>query len=121
MNLLTAKRLGRDFAPTEILAWHIPTAVLMLALFLPEAPWSAPPLALGLLVLGGLGPGVVAGILFIRGLARTEASRAAILMLLEPVVAVLIGVVVWHEVPRFTGLIGGAMVLCGAWLVTRRP
>jgi drug/metabolite transporter (DMT)-like permease len=121
MSLLTAKRLGRDFAPTEILAWHMPSALVLLALFLPESPFAAPPSSLVWLVIAGLGPGVAAGVLFIRGLAHLEASRAAILMLLEPVVAVAVGIVVWHEVPRLWGMLGGAMVLTGAYAVTRRP
>ncbi len=121
MSLLAAKRLGRHFAPTEILCWHIPTGLLVMLPFLPSNVLSTPPTALGLLVLGGLGPGAVAGVLFIRGLAHTHASRASILMLLEPVVAVVVGVVAWNEVPSWPAWLGGALVLAAAyWVLAER-
>jgi len=116
-NLLTAKRLGAHFAPTEILAWHMPTALLTLAPFLPASTLSVEPAAIGLLLLGGLGPGAIAGVLFIRGLARVAASRASILMLLEPVVAVLVGMAFFGELPRFFGAVGAIMVLSAAYVV----
>lgn len=114
LSLLAAKRLGRHFAPTEILAWHIPTGLIVLLPFLPANVLSTPPAALGLLVLAGLGPGALAGVLFIRGLARTDASRASILMLIEPVVAVAVGVVAFGEIPRPAAWLGGALVLVAA-------
>ena len=43
---------------------------------------------------------------FYRGVARLEASKASILMLLEPLTAVLVGILVWHEVPRPLSLVG---------------
>lgn len=119
LSLLAAKRLGRHFAPTEILAWHIPPGLLVILPFLPAGVLGTPPAALGLLVLGGLGPGALAGVVFIRGLRHTDASRASILMLLEPVVAVLVGVVAWHELPRPSAWLGGALVLFAAYRVLR--
>jgi drug/metabolite transporter (DMT)-like permease len=116
-SLLGAKRLGASFAPTEILAWHMPTALCTLALFLPHGVWHTPANALFWVVAAGLGPGAAAGVLFIRGLAWVEASRASILMLLEPVVAVLIGIVVWHEAFGPLAFAGAAMVLTAAYLV----
>jgi drug/metabolite transporter (DMT)-like permease len=116
-SLLAAKRLGRHFAPTEILAWHMPTALLTVLPFLSLSSLSAPPAAVGLLVVAGLGPGALAGVLFIRGLAHTPASRASVLMLLEPVVAVLVGVTAFDERLRPAAVLGGALVLAAAALV----
>lgn len=113
-SLLAAKRLGRHFAPTEILAWHLPTALLTIACFLPASVLSAPPPGLGLLVLAGLGPGALAGVLFIRGLAHTDASRASVLMLLEPVVAVVVGILAFREWPGGAAFGGAALVLIAA-------
>lgn len=121
-SLLAAKRLGRHFVPSEILAWHMPTALVTILPFVSLEALSAPPGALALLALAGVGPGAVAGVLFIRGLARTPASRAAILLLLEPVVAVGLGVAVFHERLRPAALVGGAMVLAAAAaVITERP
>jgi len=120
-SLLVAKRLQRHFAPTEILAWHLPTGIAVSLPFLPAGVAHTPRDALVLLLLAGLGPGALAGVLFIRGLAHTEANRASILMLLEPVVAVVVGVVVWNEVPRPLVWAGAALVLGAAWLVLTTP
>ena len=119
-SLLLAKRLGSAFAPTEIMAWHMPTALLTLLFFLPTAVLSTPLPAFAPLILAGLGPGALAGIVFIRALPFVDASKASILMLLEPVVAVCVGIAAFHEVPRPAGLAGGAMVLSAAYLVLAR-
>ncbi len=97
----------------------MPAALVLLFFFLPSGALEVPLPALALLVLGGLGPGAVAGISFFRGLARLEASRASVLMLLEPLTAVLVGIVVWHEAPRPLGVVGAALVLAGAYWVLR--
>lgn len=119
-SLLLAKRLGSAFAPTEIMAWHMPTALCTLVFFLPAGVTSTPLAALVPLFLAGLGPGALAAVVFIRALPFVDASKASILMLLEPVVAVCVGVAAFHELPRPAGLAGGAMVLSAAYLVLAR-
>jgi DME family drug/metabolite transporter len=52
-----------------------------------------------------------------RGLARVPASAASVLTLLEPLVAVSLGVLVWKEHVGLAGLLGAALLLGGAWLV----
>jgi drug/metabolite transporter (DMT)-like permease len=116
-SLLTLKRVGRHFGPAEVLAWHMPTALVTLAFFLPSHPLAIAKEAYGWLFVGALGPGALAGILFFRGLARVEASRASVLMLLEPLTAVLVGVLVWKEVPRPLSALGAVLVLFGAYQV----
>lgn len=116
-SLLTLKRVGRHFGPAEVLAWHMPTALITLAFFLPSHPFAISSSALAWLVIGGLGPGALAGVLFFRGLARLEASRASVLMLLEPLTAVLVGVVVWKELFGPLSAIGAGLVLFAAYRV----
>lgn len=42
-------------------------------------------------------------------------------MLLEPVVAVAVGVVAWNEVPSWPAWLGGALVLAAAyWVLAER-
>lgn len=70
-----------------------------------------------LLTLGGLLPGTVGALLFLDGLRRIGAARAAVLTLLEPTVAVLIGVLVWNEELGLVSALGAAMVLgAAAWI-----
>jgi drug/metabolite transporter (DMT)-like permease len=106
VNILIAKRIQGSFTALELLSWHMPTALCTLA-----------PFALG----GALSPGAFAGALFVGGLVRVDATRASVLMLLEPVSAVAVGALVWNELPSALGLIGAALVLGAAWIVARAP
>jgi drug/metabolite transporter (DMT)-like permease len=121
-NILIAKRIQHWFSPLELLAWHMPTALATLAPFaLGGALQAAAPEALGLIACGGLLPGAFAGALFVSGLVRVDATRASILMLLEPVSAMAIGALVWSEIPSGVGLAGAGLVLVSAWMVARAP
>ena len=55
--------------------------------------------AYAVLTAGGLSGGLLANVLFLRGLKRIPAPQASVLTLIEPVVAVLVGAVVWAEIP----------------------
>jgi drug/metabolite transporter (DMT)-like permease len=118
-NLLVFKRIQAYFSPLEVLAWHMVVALLVLFPFVPPASWAMPNEVLLRLVAAGALPGAIAGVLFVRGLARVHASRASVLTLLEPVVAVLVGALFWGEVPSVIGFGGAVLVLLGAWIVLR--
>lgn len=64
--------------------------------------------------------GAGSGVLYAVGLTRTGSARAAVLTFAEPVVAVLVGVLAWHEPLRWTAALGGALVL-GAGIYVARP
>ena len=61
------------------------------------------------IILTGLVTAVIPFLLYTLGLEQVEASRAAILATIEPMVATLIGVVVFHEYMTLMSLIG---ILC---------
>jgi drug/metabolite transporter (DMT)-like permease len=120
-SLLGIKRAGRHFGGFELLAWHMPTALLTLWLFVPRGAFSSiPEPALGWLALACIGPGAIAAVLFYKGVVHLEANRASILMLLEPLTAVLVGIVVWKEVPRPLAALGALLVLISAYMVVKR-
>ena len=56
-------------------------------------------------------------LLYTRGLARVEAGRAAIMASLEPVVASLAGVLVFHEPMGAATILGIACVLAGVYIL----
>jgi drug/metabolite transporter (DMT)-like permease len=64
-------------------------------------------------------PTAAAYLLFIAGLQRVEAGRAAVVATIEPVVAALTGTLVLHEPFGPTQWIGAAFVLGGILLVQR--
>ena len=69
--------------------------------------------ALGLVVFSTVLP----YLLYTAGLARTEAGKASIMASLEPVVASLTGVLVFHEAISATGVVGIALVLAGVYIL----
>jgi drug/metabolite transporter (DMT)-like permease len=113
-NTLLAKRLSRWFGSSEILAWHLPPALAVLGLCLPEHGLAIKPVPLVILVIGSLLMGALAGVLYLNGLKRVQASHASVLTLIEPLVAVAVGVIVWKETPTLFGVAGGLLVLSGA-------
>lgn len=72
-----------------------------------------------LLVLGGLLPGTLSAYLFVDGLRRIGSARAAVLSLLEPLVAVLVGWLAWEEPLAPIAALGAALVLGAALWVAR--
>ncbi|MGY0692214.1 DMT family transporter [Virgibacillus sp. FSP13] len=67
----------------------------------------------------GLGflPTAIAYIIYTYGLNQTEASKASILTTIEPVVATLIGVFIFHEAFTFFQMIGMACILGAVILI----
>jgi drug/metabolite transporter (DMT)-like permease len=64
--------------------------------------------------------GAGSGVLYIVGLTRIGSARAAVLTYAEPLVAVLVGALVWEETLHPTAAIGGALVLGAGIYVARK-
>lgn len=118
-NILLTKRIQHLFSPREILAWHMPVALVVLALCIPAGGFSIGLVPLLLVAAAAVVAGAAAGVLFLSGLVRVDASRAAVLTLLEPTVAVFIGALVWNEPLGLAEMAGAALVLGGAAAVMR--
>ncbi len=117
-NVLTNKRLSRVFSGSELSFYHGLVAVPVVVALVPRGAWSAvAPPAWTLLALGSIGPGAIAGLVFVWGLRRVPAAHASALTLLEPFVAVMIGIAVFGEALTLAGAVGGILVLAGAALV----
>jgi len=59
-------------------------------------------------------------ILFFQLIAETGPSRAAVITYVNPLVAVLLGVLVLDESLGATSVLGLGLILAGSWLATRR-
>lgn len=117
-NILFNKRLSERFEASEILVYHMPSALLLLTLLVPAGGWVLPPAALPWLLLGALLPGVLGGVIFMRSLAQVPAAHASLLTLTEPVAALAISALAWGELPSASGLVGAVAILAaGAWVV----
>lgn len=120
-NVVLMKRLMNEFSARELVGHHMLVSAALLAPALQPAVLGAPLAAFALLIAGALGPGLIAGVMFAQGLRRIDSSRAAVLTLLEPTVAVAIGVLVWGEPLGVTAVVGAGLVLAGAYVVAAAP
>lgn len=117
-NVLVNKSLVPTFSGSEMMFWHGLVATPLVFAMTPHAAWSAlDSRSLGWLLAGSIGPGALAGLLFVWGIRSIPASRASTLTLLEPLVATCVGVAFFGEKLGVVGVLGGACILGGAALV----
>ena len=117
-NVLVNKRLAPAFSASEMMFFHGLVATPLLFAFVPLSEYGLVSRSALFTVLGGaIGPGTIAGLLFTWGLRRIDASQASVLTLLEPLVAVALGVAVLGQSVSFLALLGSALILVGAAFV----
>ena len=120
-NVLVNKRLSDSFSGSELMFFHGLVAMPLLAIFVPAGAWAhADARGLAWLCGGALGPGATAGLFFVWGLRKVQASHASTLTLLEPLVAMVMAAALLHERVRPTSIVGGAIILGSAALVVAR-
>lgn len=78
------------------------------------------PLLLLLIVLTGLVTAVIPFLLYTLGLEQVEASRAAILATIEPMVATVIGIALFHEYMTFMSVFGVLCILSAIVLLNHK-
>ena len=121
-NVVVNKRLSRAFSASEMMFFHGLVATPLLFAFVPLAEYGSVSRRALFTVLGGaIGPGTIAGLMFTWGLRRIDASQASVLTLLEPLVAVALGVALLGQGVGFLGLLGSALILIGAAFVIVPP
>jgi drug/metabolite transporter (DMT)-like permease len=121
-NVLVNKRLTDTFSGSEVMFFHGLLTVPLLFAFVPAAEYGlVSQKALGVVLIGALGPGALSGLLFVWGLRRVAASHASVLTLLEPFVAVLIAAAVLGEDIGAVPIFGGVLILGGALAVVTYP
>ncbi len=118
-NVLLSKHASTLLLPREVYAWRMPSAILVQLFFVPSGGFALPATVYLLLGSAALVGGVTAGGLYYWGLGRVDASRATVLSLLEPTVAVLIGIVVWREIPGPAAAIGALLIVGALYSATR--
>ncbi|MFT3699524.1 MAG: DMT family transporter [Kofleriaceae bacterium] len=119
-NVFCARRLGQTIGPARAIAYHGLIGALVAAPFAIHGFDAVTFRDLEYLVSGGALVGAGAGILFVAGLSRVGAGRAAVLTFAEPIVAVLVGAVHWGQPLRPIAAVGGALVLAAGVHVARR-
>ncbi|MGE5182035.1 MAG: DMT family transporter [Acidobacteriota bacterium] len=119
-NVFVVRRLATRIGNARAVAYHSALAAVLLApLAIPDVAGVTAP-GLALLTAGAATIGAVSGILFVAGLRRIGAARAAVLTYAEPLVAVCVGALVWHEPVSALASVGGALVLAAGVHVARQ-
>lgn len=117
--LIASKYLG-EVSPLALTASCLLLATVVYAPFaLPRLPGSVSGEVLGSLLALGVVCTAITFVLFLQLIAEVGPSRAVVIAFVNPIVALLLGVLVLSE--PFTALIatGTAMVIVGSWLSTR--
>jgi drug/metabolite transporter (DMT)-like permease len=121
-NVLVNKFIASSFSTNEAMFWHGIVATLLGLVLVPRAAWhSVDSHAAAFLAVAAIGPGALGGLAFVWGLRRMPAARASTLTLLEPLVSLLLGAWVLGERLGVRAVVGGALILAGALLVTTQP
>jgi DME family drug/metabolite transporter len=98
----------------------MPSALVLVALLVPQGGWALSTSGLGWLLFGALGPGALAGVIFMRSLAKVPAEHASVLTFVEPLSALAIAALAWGESLQMSQLSGGAAILLAGYLVVRK-
>lgn len=114
------KRHLADVDPRASMGACLALAAVVLAPFAATHPPSVMPSAKALGALAGLGLFCTAAALVLWGklIAKMGAGRALVVTYVNPVVAVLLGVVVLGERPGIGSVGGLGLILAGSWLAT---
>ena len=119
LTITGMKVLTRDHKPFTLLAW---ASVLGLVFSIPMAllSWRWPTLIdLGLLIAMGV-LGVMAQACYIKGMQIGDAAAMAPIDYMRLVFAVLVGLAIFHDVPKLVTIIGAAVVVSSTLFITWR-
>lgn len=114
--------LSRGASPAAVAGASFGTAaILLVPVLLASSPgWVASPGGLATALYLGAIPTALAYVLFFRGLARIGTATATTIVLLEPVVAAVLGVAVLGEQPSILTVLGCGLVLAALLVVATR-
>jgi drug/metabolite transporter (DMT)-like permease len=119
LMIMTSRSLKDSYTGIAQATWSM---LVSLIIFFPFAfTISADGLKndLHLLILFGLVPTAIGGILYFNGLRLVKAQSASIISLLEPVTAVVFAFIILSEPIAFTTVLGGGFILLGAGILSR--
>jgi drug/metabolite transporter (DMT)-like permease len=118
---LLNKSLSDEIGGANLALWQLLVAGLVLLPFAAMADWSSLRVDWPWLLVLGLVYTAFAFATFLTALVSLPATRAAVLLYLEPASAVVFGWVLLDESPSILMLVGGALVVVAGVLVARIP
>ncbi len=118
-NVFIVRRLASAIGVARALSYHsLLSAILLLPMLLTVPLAVVTWRGFAILTAGAFSIGAASGMIYAAGLVRIGASRSGVLTFAEPLVAVLVGILVWGEPATLPMLLGGALVIAaGLWVV----
>lgn len=113
--VIMVRAYARNYHPLVLAFFQNMMIFLLLLPFAPVFPAGA----LWSFLLVGVVHSTIAPLLYFMGLREIKASRAAVLGYLEPVSAIILGVVFLGEYPSALSLSGGALILFSGYLTLK--
>jgi drug/metabolite transporter (DMT)-like permease len=106
---------SQNFNPLVLAFFTNLTITILLLPFIREMPLHA----LWSYLIVGIVHSTIAPILYYKGLQHVTANRSAVLGYIEPVGAIIFGVIFLSECPSAVSLIGGALIIFSGYLTLR--
>jgi drug/metabolite transporter (DMT)-like permease len=117
-SIFVIRRLAPLIGSATTVSAHSALSALLLLPLAGEALVHLDVSAWGRLALGGAIAGAGASWLFLQGMTKIGPSRAAVLAYVEPLVAISIGALIWHEPLGVSAVLGAALIAgAGLWIV----
>ena len=110
-NVLIQKRASSGMTAMQLMSFHAFVSAAVIFAFVPSGGLALASGQWSLMLTGSSLLGAGSGVAFVAALSAIPATHAAILALLEPLVAVLVGVFVWREPLGPHGMAGAAILL----------
>ena len=118
LMILTSRKIKDIYTGTAQATWSMIVSLIVFSPFAFAVSTDVLKDHLQLLILFGLIPTAIGGILYFSGLRLIKAQSASIISLLEPVSAVLFAFIILSDPIAITTVLGGGFILMGAYLIS---
>lgn len=119
LMIMTSRSLKDNYTGIAQATWSMIVSLIIFSPYAFEISADALINDLHLLILFGLVPTAIGGILYLNGLRLVKAQSASIISLLEPASAVVFAFIILREPIAFTTVLGGGFILLGAGIISR--
>ena len=119
LMILTSKKIKDIYTGTAQATWSMIVSLIIFSPFAFAVNMDVLKDHMQLLILFGLIPTAIGGILYFSGLRLIKAQSASIISLLEPVSAVVFAFIILSEPIEYTTALGGGLIFLGAFITSR--
>jgi len=119
LMILTSRKIKDIYTGTAQATWSMIVSLIVFSPFAFAVSTDVLKDHMQLLILFGLIPTAIGGILYFSGLRLIKAQSASIISLLEPVSAVVFAFIILSNPIAITTVLGGGFILVGAFITSR--